>query len=119
MSDYGHHPGEIEPTLTAIKEKYPNKKLMVGFQAHQHSRTRELIDGFTTSFDAVDTLVISDIYRSRDKDEDVQAMTTEAFVNRLRANYPSIIHGHSLDTTGTILQKLDEEYANQAIIVLL
>ena len=43
MSDYGHHPSEIQPTLAAIREKYKDKKLFVVFQPHQYSRTRELL----------------------------------------------------------------------------
>ncbi len=43
MSDYGHHPNEIRPTLRAIHEKYRDKKLFVVFQPHQYSRTRKLL----------------------------------------------------------------------------
>jgi UDP-N-acetylmuramate--alanine ligase len=46
MSDYAHHPTEIELTLTALKEKYPDKKLITIFQPHQHNRTIELIEDF-------------------------------------------------------------------------
>jgi len=44
MSDYGHHPTEIELTLKAIKQKNQDKKLFVIFQPHQYNRTLELID---------------------------------------------------------------------------
>ena len=64
MSDYGHHPNEIRPTLRAIREKYPDKKLYVVFQPHQYSRTRELLQEFATSFADASTLVIPDIYFS-------------------------------------------------------
>ncbi len=50
MSDYGHHPNEIRPTLAAIHDKYPDRKLYVVFQPHQYSRTRELLSEFVTSF---------------------------------------------------------------------
>jgi len=46
MSDYGHHPTEIQLTLDALKEKYPDKKLITIFQPHQHNRTIELIEEF-------------------------------------------------------------------------
>ena len=80
MSDYGHHPNEIRPTLKAIKNKYPDKKLFVAFQPHQYSRTRELLSEFAISFADADTLVIPDIYFSRDKKEDVEWMTVDRLV---------------------------------------
>lgn len=80
MSDYGHHPNEIRPTLHAIKEKYSGKKLLVIFQPHQYSRTRELLNEFAHSFGDADELIIPNIYFSRDKKEDVQWMTTEKLV---------------------------------------
>jgi UDP-N-acetylmuramate--alanine ligase len=44
MSDYGHHPTEIEFTLDALKQKYLTKKLLVIFQPHQYNRTLNLIE---------------------------------------------------------------------------
>lgn len=94
MSDYGHHPNEIRPTLRAIRDKYADKKLFVVFQPHQYSRTRELLQEFATSFADVDTLIIPNIYFSRDKKEDVEWMTTEKLVETIRANQPSIQDGN-------------------------
>jgi len=84
MSDYGHHPNEIRPTLRAIKEKYPSKKLFVAFQPHQYSRTRELLPEFAMSFDDADMLVIPDIYFSRDKKEDVEWMTVDRLIDAMK-----------------------------------
>lgn len=84
MSDYGHHPNEIRPTLHAIRQKYVDKKLFVVFQPHQYSRTRELLQEFAISFSDVTTLVIPDIYFSRDKKEDVEWMTTERLTDAIK-----------------------------------
>ena len=46
MSDYAHHPTEIEVTTKALQEGHPDKKLFVIFQPHQYSRTIELLEGF-------------------------------------------------------------------------
>ncbi|MBP9779982.1 hypothetical protein KBD33_05175 [Candidatus Gracilibacteria bacterium] len=95
MSDYGHHPNEIKPTLGAIKEKYSDKKLFVVFQPHQYSRTRELLQEFAVSFGDVDTLIIPNIYFSRDKKEDVEWMITEKLIgaieNAEKIKYPNQI----------------------------
>lgn len=93
MSDYGHHPSEIIPTLSAIKGKYPDKKLFVVFQPHQYSRTRELLPFFASAFESADELVIPNIYFSRDKKEDVEWMTTERLVSEIAKNFPNVKNG--------------------------
>lgn len=119
MSDYGHHPTEIRLTLEAIALKYPEKKIFVAFQPHQHSRTRELLIEFSKSFDNVDGLVIPNIYFSRDSDEDVAHMTTERFVATLKDRYPFIKNGIDLKNTREYIQKYDRENPGSSIIVLL
>lgn len=119
MSDYGHHPTEIRLTLQAIAEKYPDRKLCVVFQPHQHSRTRELLSEFVTAFDAVDSLVIPDIYFSRDSEEDVEYMTTERFIATLKPRYPFVQNGNGLRNTGELMRKYDRENPENSIIVLL
>ena len=93
MSDYGHHPNEIRPTLKAIQEKYSGKKLFVVFQPHQYSRTRELLNEFAHSFGDADMLIIPNIYFSRDKKEDVEWMTMDKLVDSIRPYQPNIMNG--------------------------
>lgn len=93
MSDYGHHPSEIRPTLKAIKTKYHDKKLFVVFQPHQYSRTRELLSEFATSFADLDNLIIPNIYFSRDKKEDVEWMTMEKLISAIQGNQPNVKNG--------------------------
>jgi UDP-N-acetylmuramate--alanine ligase len=119
MSDYGHHPSEIRPTLKAIKEKYRDKKLFVVFQPHQYSRTRELLEEFATSFGEVDQLVIPDIYFSRDKKEDVEWMTTEKLVTEISKNQPKVQNGNGLENTAKLIAEYDEKHPNSSVILLL
>ena len=60
--DYGHHPSEVEPTLAAIREAYPNKRLVLVFQPHRYTRTRDCFDDFVRVLSKVDVLIITDIY---------------------------------------------------------
>ena len=60
--DYGHHPTEIRVTLSSLKEKIGGKRLVVIFQPHRYTRTRDLLDDFASCFDAADLLVVTDIY---------------------------------------------------------
>ena len=66
--DYAHHPTEIKATLeSALKVKH--NKLWVVFQPHTYSRTKALFNEFVTAFDNADTLILTDIYAAREKDD--------------------------------------------------
>lgn len=121
MSDYGHHPNEIRPTLRAIREKYPDKELFVVFQPHQYSRTRELLQEFATSFSDASILVIPDIYFSRDKKEDVLWMTTEKLIEEIKKveKNDKVINGHGLENTAKMIREYDEQNPNSSVILLL
>jgi len=90
MSDYGHHPTEIQLTLKALKEKYPEKELLTIFQPHQYNRTLELLEGFKTSFTYTDTLIIPDIYESRDTEDDKRKISSKTLVE-------AIVHNNKID----------------------
>lgn len=62
LDDYGHHPTEIRATLSAIKEGWPDKRLVVLFQPHRYSRTLALLHEFKTCFHQADYLMMTDIY---------------------------------------------------------
>ena len=62
VDDYGHHPTEIRATLEAIKEAWPENRLVVLFQPHRYSRTQALYDEFKTCFHRADYLVMTKIY---------------------------------------------------------
>lgn len=91
ISDYGHHPQEIRPTLSALRSHYRDKRLLVVFQPHQYSRTRELLDDFCSAFDDAHELYIPDIYFSRDSEEDVREMPVSLLIDRLRERYPQVL----------------------------
>ena len=99
ISDYGHHPSEIRPTLAALRGKYTDSELVVIFQPHQHSRTRGLLADFATAFTDAKRLIIPDIYASRDTPEDIAYMTTERFVETVGEYHQNIIDGGGLTAT--------------------
>lgn len=67
VDDYAHHPVEIEATLTALRQRFPNRRLVVIYQPHLYSRTRDQLEGLIHSLSAADTVVITDIYPAREK----------------------------------------------------
>lgn len=68
IDDYAHHPTEVKATLSAAREFFGGRRLVVVFQPHQYSRTRFLLSDFVASFDAADILIVPDIYFVRDSE---------------------------------------------------
>jgi UDP-N-acetylmuramate--alanine ligase len=62
VDDYGHHPEEIRVTLEALREAWPDRRLVVAFQPHRYSRTRDLLEEFGAAFDAADVLLVTEVY---------------------------------------------------------
>ncbi len=62
IDDYGHHPTEIEATLSAAKSGYPERRVVLVFQPHRYTRTRDLMDDFATVLSEADVLVLLDVY---------------------------------------------------------
>ncbi|MEW6672894.1 MAG: UDP-N-acetylmuramate--L-alanine ligase [Thermodesulfobacteriota bacterium] len=62
IDDYGHHPTEIKTTLLAIKESWPDRRIVVAFQPHRYTRTKALFDEFTRAFYQSDLLAVLPIY---------------------------------------------------------
>jgi UDP-N-acetylmuramate--alanine ligase len=62
VDDYGHHPAEIRATLAGARASFASRRLVVAFQPHRYSRTRDLLGEFATAFNDADVLVLADIY---------------------------------------------------------
>ncbi|MGB3221979.1 MAG: UDP-N-acetylmuramate--L-alanine ligase [Desulforhopalus sp.] len=78
VDDYGHHPTEIRATLEAIKQAWPQKRLVVLFQPHRYSRTKALFKEFQTCFHRADFLVMSGIYPA--SEEPIPGVTGETLL---------------------------------------
>ena len=66
IDDYAHHPTEINAVHQAVRELYPNKKIIAAFQPHLFSRTKDFIDGFATSLSQFDEILLLEIYPARE-----------------------------------------------------
>lgn len=84
LSDYAHHPSEIEATLEAVRQKYPDKRLFCVFQPHQHSRTRMMLDDLADAFEGASKVLVADIYGARDSDREKQLINGAHLVRSLR-----------------------------------
>ncbi|PTM09567.1 MAG: UDP-N-acetylmuramate--L-alanine ligase [Bacteroidetes bacterium] len=66
IDDYAHHPEEINAVYQAVREMYPNQKVLAIFQPHLFSRTRDFIDEFASSLEKFDSILLLDIYPARE-----------------------------------------------------
>lgn len=66
IDDYAHHPTEINAVNQAVRELYPNEKVLAIFQPHLFSRTKDFIDGFAESLSQFDEVILLDIYPARE-----------------------------------------------------
>ena len=62
VDDYGHHPSELAAVFAAARGGWPERRLVVAFQPHRYSRTRDLLDDFARVLSEVDVLVLTEIY---------------------------------------------------------
>ena len=62
VDDYGHHPVEMRVTLDALRGAFPGRRLLVAFQPHRYTRTRDLFDNFVAVLCTVDELLLADVY---------------------------------------------------------
>ena len=81
VSDYGHHPAEIRATLAAAREGF-GRRIVVLFQPHRYTRTRDLFGDFLDAFDAADQLLLTEIYPAGE--EPIDGVTSEVLYYALR-----------------------------------
>ena len=62
IDDYGHHPTEVAATIKAARQSYPDRRLVMMFQPHRYSRTRDCFDDFVKVLSEVDELLLLDVY---------------------------------------------------------
>ena len=84
IDDYAHHPTELNAVIGSIKTFYPKQKLLVVFQPHLFSRTRDFADGFAESLDQSDELILLDIYPARELQENFEGITSEWLLEKIK-----------------------------------
>ena len=96
VDDYAHHPTEIEATLEAARQAFPGRRLVVVFQPHLFSRTRDFADDFARALLGADAAVVLPIYPARERPIDG---VDEHLVVRaaVRLGHPAVVAGPAVD----------------------
>lgn len=84
IDDYAHHPTELNAVIGSIKTFYPDKKLLVVFQPHLFSRTRDFADGFAESLNNADELILLDIYPARELQENFEGVSSKWLSEKIK-----------------------------------
>lgn len=82
LSDYAHHPQEIEQSIRSVRELYQHRKITAIFQPHLYTRTRDFYQEFANSLSLLDEVILVDIYPARELP--IPGVTSELIYNNLR-----------------------------------
>jgi UDP-N-acetylmuramate--alanine ligase len=100
IDDYGHHPTEIAATLEAIRQGWPGRRIVLAFQPHRYTRTRDLLDDFAEILSTVEVLLVTEVYaageqpiRGADGRAICRAVRTRGRVEPVFVPKPESLHG--------------------------
>ena len=83
IDDYAHHPTEIKVTLNAVRQKYPNRRLVVVFKPNTYSRTKDFTQEFIDAFNIADMTYLTEIDCNRERQEDYPGITSHIIIDKL------------------------------------
>lgn len=86
IDDYAHHPTEIKTTISAIRQKYPNKKLTVVFKPNTYSRTKDFIKEFIEVLKEADKVFLTEIDSNREKQEDYPEISSHLITDKIKGS---------------------------------
>lgn len=109
IDDYAHHPEEINAVHQAVREMYPNKKVLAIFQPHLFSRTRDFIDDFAKSLSQFDEVLLLDIYPARELP--MEGVTSDWLLSKITNKNKQVVSKTDL------ISKIQESHA-QVILTI-
>lgn len=117
ISDYGHHPTAVEKTVSAAREFFPGRRIVLCFQPHQHSRTKALFDGFVHALQLADETVVAEIYDVAGRNEEHE-MSSRLIVEKIKKENPSahVMFSQNFDAVKSALEQVVR--SNDVLIVM-
>jgi UDP-N-acetylmuramate--alanine ligase len=97
IDDYAHHPTEINAVHQAVRELYPEKKVLAIFQPHLFSRTKDFADNFAQSLAAFDEVILLDIYPARELP--MEGITSSWLLDKIKNNNKKLVSKQELIPT--------------------
>jgi UDP-N-acetylmuramate--alanine ligase len=117
IDDYGHHPQEISVTVKAIKKAFPERRLVMAYQPHRYTRTRDLMLDFATVLSSdIDTLLLFDVYSAGEAP--IQHADSQTLLNLIKQNPRSLKHTHLISSTEIFSDTLKSVLKNNDILLI-
>jgi UDP-N-acetylmuramate--alanine ligase len=117
VSDYAHHPREIEATIKAAREKYKGRKIWCVFQPHQYQRTYYLFDEFIDLFKRIniDRFIITDIYdvAGRESDKIKKVISSKKIANKVNKKFTFYV------PNGKIVKYLEDNFPDKGVLLIM
>lgn len=89
LEDYGHHPNEIKATLSAVRSAWPDRRVVLVFQPHRYTRTRDLMSEFAAVLTEPDVLILLDVYSAGEQPiPDADRDSLLAAIRKLKIDKP-------------------------------
>ena len=82
IDDYGHHPVEMQAVITAARDAFPNRRLVLAFQPHRYTRTRDCFEDFVKVISTVDVALLTDVYSAGEPP--IVAADTRSLIRAIR-----------------------------------
>ena len=102
VDDYGHHPTEVKATIDAVRAGWPGKRLVMVFQPHRYTRTRDLFDDFVDVLSQVDVLIVLDVYAAGE--EEIEgASSTDLCSSISQKSVVNPIHAQTLEIVPSLV----------------
>ncbi|MCX7760345.1 MAG: UDP-N-acetylmuramate--L-alanine ligase [Hydrogenothermaceae bacterium] len=95
IDDYAHHPTELKATLSAVKDYYPDRRIIAVFQPHRYSRVASLFDEFVNSFDVPDIALITEIYSAGEPA--IDGISGKALVDKISEKRENVFYVEDLE----------------------
>ena len=105
IDDYGHHPTEINATLSALKHNYPHKRLVTIFQPHRYTRTQNLYKEFGKALKKADIVYVMDIYAASEKP--IKGVTADLIIDSAKQNKCNVCKFTDINSVAKTLKEND------------
>jgi len=105
VDDYGHHPKEVAVTIKAVREGWPERRLVMVFQPHRYTRTRDLYEDFVQVLSGCDVLILLEVYPAGE--EEIPGADSRALCRSIRQRgLVEPIYVKDIETVGDVLKDL-------------
>jgi UDP-N-acetylmuramate--alanine ligase len=111
--DYAHHPSAVRVTLEGVREKFPDKRIVVVFHPHLYSRTRDLFDEFVLELGKADRIILAPIYGARE--DPIPGITSDEMAKALARTNTHVV---ALPTFEAIVEALSDVGAGDLVITM-